>query len=137
MPSNQFFVVVGFLNILRFFCSVSPPVEVSLGKEKVEERWELNGSREEEEVCVWGVPPFFKSQIPPDTFVLFINSLSRAVKNQCALHCKQFIMTGDGGMGGGVGRSTATELICLSTITRFCSAVWRRLRHPDKDSLPE
>lgn len=28
--------------------------------------------------------------------VLFINSFSRAVKNQCALHCKQFIMMGDG-----------------------------------------
>lgn len=39
----------------------------------------------------------FKARFSPDTSVLFINSFSRAVKNQCALHCKQFIMTGDGG----------------------------------------
>lgn len=38
----------------------------------------------------------FKARFSPDTPVLFINSFSRAVKNQCALHCKQFIMTGDG-----------------------------------------
>lgn len=38
----------------------------------------------------------FKARFSPDTSVLFINSFSRAVKNQCALHCKQFIMTGDG-----------------------------------------
>lgn len=38
----------------------------------------------------------FKARFSPDTSVLFINSFSRAVKNQCALHCKQFIMTGRG-----------------------------------------
>lgn len=43
----------------------------------------------------------FKARFSPDTSVLFINSFSRAVKNQCALHCKQFIMMGDGGWGGG------------------------------------
>lgn len=70
----------------------------------------------------------FRARFSPDTSVLFINSFSRAVKNQCALHCKQFIMTGDGkkkegGWGEGEEKksSTATELICLSTITRLCS----------------
>lgn len=40
-----------------------------------------------------------KARVSPDAAVLFINSFSRAVKNQCALHCKQFIMMGDGRNG--------------------------------------
>lgn len=62
----------------------------------------------------------FKARFSPDTSVLFINSFSRAVKNQCALHCKQFIMMG-GWKKKGEKSSTATELICLSTITQRCS----------------
>lgn len=62
----------------------------------------------------------FKARFSPDTSVLFINSFSRAVKNQCALHCKQFIMMG-GWKKKGKKSSTATELICLSTITQRCS----------------
>lgn len=70
----------------------------------MEERWGLNGSRERRKRrkrkggggagCLLF---FFKARFSLDTSVLFINSFSRAVKNQCALHCKQFIMTGDGG----------------------------------------
>lgn len=94
--------------------------------------WKKGGEGGGEEGGEGGVDAgclLFKARFSPDTSVLFINSFSRAVENQCALHCKQFIMTGDGGEKN----STATELICLSTITRLCSAVRRRPKRPDKD----
>lgn len=60
---------------------------------------------------------FLKARFSPDTSVLFINSFSRAVKNQCALHCKQFIMMGDGrrgrgGVAGGGGGKKKKKLNC-------------------------
>lgn len=87
----------------------------------MEECWGLNGSGEKEDEEEGGQEEkegeldagcllflfffFLKARFSPDTSVLFINSFSRAVKNQCALHCKQFIMMGDGrrGRGGVVG----------------------------------
>lgn len=97
----------------------------SLKRKKVEAHRGLQGSgrggaQEKGEGLTLGAS-FLKPDSPPDTSVLFINSFSRAVKNQCALHCKQFIMMGDGKKRRKKKSSTATELICLSTITRLCS----------------
>ncbi len=93
-----------------FSGSISPPLEVPLS-EKIKWRsaggsmgrergggggggggWGGGGGGGVDAGCL-----LFKARFSPDTSVLFINSFSRAVKNQCALHCKQFIMTGDGG----------------------------------------
>lgn len=100
---------------------ISPPLEVLLfGKRK----WRSAGGSmgqgrrrtggERGGAWRW-VPPFFflKARFSPDTSVLFINSFSSAVKNQCALHCKQFIMMGDGRRGrGGVGAKKKKKLNC-------------------------
>lgn len=86
----------------RFSCRISAPLEVGLSQK--EKKWRRTGGSKGQERggkeetgggadvgCL-----LFKARFSPDTSVLFINSFSRAVKNQCALHCKQFIMTGDG-----------------------------------------
>lgn len=62
------------------------------------------GKQEEEGEGLTLGASFLKARFSPDTSVLFINSFSRAVKNQCALHCKQFIMTGRDGGGGEEGK---------------------------------
>ena len=78
-------------------CFPAPLSEVRLSekgkKKKVETHWGLQGSGQRGEGLRVGCL-LFKTRFSPDTSVLFINSFSRAVKNQCALHCKQFIMTG-------------------------------------------
>lgn len=121
-----------FLWLEDFSGGISPLLEVPLSEKR---KWRsAGGSMGRERGGGGGFDAgclLFKARFSPDTSVLFINSFSRAVKNQCALHCKQFIMTGDGGKKS----STARELICLSTITRLCSVVRRRLEHPDKDWL--
>lgn len=85
-----------------FFCWISAPQlsEKGVGggggtlgapRVRTEEGRRRGGGRGGDFGCL-----LFKARFSPDTSMLFINSFSRAVKNQCALHCKQFIMTGDG-----------------------------------------
>lgn len=89
-----------------FSCWMSPPSEVRLSEK--EKKWRRTGGSRGQGIggswkgggadvgCL-----LFKARFSPDTSVLFINSFSRAVKNQCVLHCKQFIMTGGWEKKGG------------------------------------
>lgn len=87
-----------FLWLEDFSGGISPLLEVPLSEKR---KWRsAGGSMGRERGGGGGFDAgclLFKARFSPDTSVLFINSFSRAVKNQCALHCKQFIMTGDGG----------------------------------------
>lgn len=80
-----------FLWLEDFSGGISPLLEVPLSEKR---KWRsAGGSMGRERGGGGGFDAgclLFKARFSPDTSVLFINSFSRAVKNQCALHCKQF-----------------------------------------------